>query len=241
MKIQQLVKQPLRFAQSKYYQHQLPNAELGGKAWLIGSELKYGGIQTGVPRIKVSPHDKRSKVQLQKGGMIGGDRMLHHGYASMYAKYLKNYLGRDNLLLVEIGILKGNGLAMWCDLFKSARIMGFDIDLSHTLNNMDNLKALGAFKSKQPELNEFDQYADNQAYLASLLDGQKINICIDDGCHTDEAILQTLHSVLPHLADDAVYIIEDNRYAHIKIAEQFPMFEIAHKGQLTVLTFKKAN
>lgn len=238
MKIQQLVKQPLRFVQAKYYQHQLPNADVGGKSWLIGCELKYGGIQKGVPRKKVSPHDKRTQVQLQTGGMIGGDRMLHHGYAGMYAKYLKKYVGRDNLVFAEIGILKGNGLAMWCDLFKSARILGFDIDLSHTLNNVDNLKALGAFKNNQPELNEFDQYADNNEFLANLLNGQKINICIDDGCHTDEAILSTLHSVLPHLAKDAVYIVEDNRYVHKQIAEQFPMFDIEHKGLLTVLTFK---
>jgi hypothetical protein len=56
----------------------------GTDAWLITTEIKYGGMVADVPRNKVSPKDPRTREQLKCGGMIGGDRMLHNGYAKKY-------------------------------------------------------------------------------------------------------------------------------------------------------------
>ena len=53
----------------------------GTPEWLVLAELKYGGLQTEIPRRKVSGNDPRTPSELVTGGMIGGDRMSanHHG------------------------------------------------------------------------------------------------------------------------------------------------------------------
>jgi len=58
---------------------------------------------------------------------------FRHGYGKCYAEFLKPLLmnlENQHITLVEIGILNGSGLAIWCDLFPRARVIGFDIDLS---------------------------------------------------------------------------------------------------------------
>ena len=131
---------------------QLPNKqEFSLRRELISKELKYGGLVNNISRNKVSIYDPRSEEDLKKGGMIGGDRMLHHNYAEKYSKYLKPFLNEKNVI-VEVGILTGVGLAMWCDVFAKSRAIGLDIDLGHINNNMNNLLNLGAFKNNKPEL-----------------------------------------------------------------------------------------
>ena len=224
----------------QYYLLKLPVASPGTRGWLIGSEIKYGGIVKNVARNKVSPKDPRTKEQLLTGGMTGGDRMLHHGYASKYSEYLLPYLKKAkkgrSLTVVEFGILKGTGLAIWCDLFTGGRILGLDIDLGHIKENMENLKAIGAFRSNQPELHEFDQFIDNVEYLGTILKGDKIDVCIDDGFHSIESILSTMKSVMPYLADRAVYIIEDNRDVHKEIKIIYPNMYVDHQDELTIVS-----
>lgn len=223
----------------RYYLHNSASALPGSKEWLIGAELKYGGLQVKVPRNKVSPSDPRSEEQINRGGMTGGDRMLHHGYAAKYSEHLQRFVKQERALNVaEFGILRGNGLAVWCDLFVGGRVLGFDIDLGHTKGNMENLKALGAFRENQPELHEYDQFEDNIEYLGGILKDDKIDICIDDGFHSNESILKTMESVLPYLAEDAVYFIEDNKHVHEEIAKLYPHLSIDHFDELTVLNFK---
>jgi len=213
----------------------------GTKDWLIGTEIKYGGRITNVSRNKVSPYDPRTIVQLKNGGMSGGDRMLYLGYAKDYARYLKHFINSSKtVFLAEVGILKGTGLAIWCDLFKNGKILGLDIDLSHFENNLEHLKGQGAFKYNQPQTYEFDQFVDNTQYLKSILKQQKLNICIDDGFHADQTILTTLKSFMPYLAEDFVYFIEDNHTVHHKIKKLYPHFKIYHQGLMTILSSNTA-
>lgn len=130
--------------------------ELGSADWLARTEIVYGGYVTDVARRKVSIHDGRSTEQLTFGGMTGGDRMFHHGYGMTYARYLALFVGQSGLTVAEFGILKGTGLAIWCDLFPNARVIGFDIDLSHFLDNRTSLERRGAFQKNAPEVYEFD-------------------------------------------------------------------------------------
>ena len=73
----------------KYYLWRYSKYSLGTAEWLIYSEIKYGGIATKVKRNKVSDLDMRSAKNISRGGMIGGDRMLYHGYANKYSEYSK--------------------------------------------------------------------------------------------------------------------------------------------------------
>ena len=205
--------------------------------WLIQAEIRYGGIQTGVPRNRISPHDPRTDETLSSIRMQGGDRMLHHAYAKKYAEYLVGLrpFQQTGLVIAEFGILRGTGLAIWCDLFPHARVIGFDIDLSHFRSNFSNLKARGAFADNVPEVFPFDQFFNNENYLAEILNGDKIALAIDDGIHMDNAILTTFESVFDHMADEFVYFIEDNASVHRALRVAFPSLCIKSFGQLTVL------
>ena len=223
----------------KMYMRKYSNSSIGQPDWFIHTELKYGGVSINVKRGKVSPNDRRSLKKIKTGGMTGGDRMLYHNYAKKYSQYLLPYIKKNNLVLVEIGILKGVGLAIWCDLFSEERVIGFDIDLNHIKKNMDNLKSFGAFKHNIPELHEFDQLQDNTDYVSRILMNDTIDICIDDGLHSDESILTTLKSIIPYLSKEFVYIIEDNYTIYKKIPSIFPECYIDNQGELTILTRKK--
>lgn len=219
--------------------HESP--KVGSAEWLELTEYKYGGTITNVPRKKVSNKDKRTKNQLLSGGMTGGDRMsrIKNNYAPIYTKHMQPFLHKkDKVVLAEVGILKGTGLAIWSDLYKNGRIIGFDIDLSHVYENMKNLKQKGAFSNNTIELYDFDQYEDNRNLLQEILNGEKFDVIIDDGIHTDEPIINTINSFMPFLNTPFVYIIEDNSTVYYKIKDSFPDFSLYHYGCITVMTNK---
>ncbi len=220
------------------YAENFESLETGTAPWLIAAERRYGGFVRDVRRHRVSQIDPRGEAALATGGMVGGDRMtrVHHGFAPHYSRHLLP-LARSGrrIVLAEAGVLRGSGLAIWCDLFPEGRIIGLDIDFSHIRGNMDNLEALGAFAKNQPELHEFDQFEDNRARLAHILDGDRIDVYIDDGFHSDESILSSLASTWPHLARPFVCIIEDNATVAPKIAEAYADARVEPHGDLTIV------
>ena len=240
-----------------------PVAGRGSSWWLIATELKYGGPimmarQTGgkddprnheagqVPewakdfRQRFNPMiaDEGELQHYREEGIveIGGDRMAIHRYAFVYSRHLKKFLSMSDIVVAEIGILGGGGLAIWADLFPNGRICGFDLDPNNYRHNENRLLSRGAFKNKPPEVYQFDQYDDNRRLVEKILNGDKINICIDDGDHSSDAIICTIRSMRPHLAEDFVYFVEDNREVHTELRQKFPELRIRNYKQMTVLT-----
>lgn len=164
--------------------------------------------------------------------------MLHHGYAPHYARHLNSFRQRfsSNFVIAEFGILRGSGLAIWCDLFPTARVIGFDIDLGHFEQNRPRLLERGAFSQNSPEVFEFDQYSDGSETISTALGQDRISVVIDDATHSDVAILRTFDSVLPFLSDNFLYFIEDNAGVHELLREKFPDFRIEAAGELTIVT-----
>lgn len=212
-------------------------AAIGSEEWLVAAEMKYGGHVTKVERRSVSTADPRGGAALRRGGMTGGDRMFHHGYAAVYAEHLAPFLGRrfDPLTLIETGILRGSGLAVWSELFPRADIIGLDIDLSHTRGNLPDLKARGAFPTREPELHVFDQFLDGQQRMGEILGARKIDIFIDDGFHSDETILNTYRAAEPFLAESFVYFVEDNDQVAPLLAAACPGRTVIACGEMTVV------
>lgn len=218
-------------------QHAMP--EKGTKAWLEVMEFKYGGTIKNLERRKVGRNDPRTQEQLKVGGMVGGDRMsrIERDYSSVYAEALQPFLLKKNtkIVLAEVGILRGTGLAVWAELFDDARIIGLDIDLSHIQENMSALQARGAFMHTAPELYEFDQYLENRALMEKVLQGDRLDIIIDDGMHYNEAIIATVNSLQPFFADDFLYIIEDNATVHHQLRSLYPDYIIDNRGEITLM------
>jgi hypothetical protein len=214
-------------------------------AWLVEREQRYGGLHTHIHRSKVSPHDPRTPEQLARGGMWGGDRMRYHNYAPAYAqaiaeKYmaavapeiLREFAPVDadvlpdasaEITVVELGILRGVGLAIWCDLFPHARVIGLEIDLSHFRKNDPALRKRAAFQHNSPEVHEYDELApDNASRLKEILRGAQIDICIDDALHYDAAILKAMQELMPLMRSGGAYFVEDNFGVHGKIRRAYP-------------------
>ena len=215
-------------------------AQPGEVEWLIETEAKYGGYIRGLQRKVISDHhDSRGRAKLFRRFLQGGDRMLYHGYGKKYAEYLAPFVSgclSRTVTLIELGILRGTGLAIWCDLFKNGRIVGLDIDLEYFNANVGNLRRLGAFIHNYPELYHFDQYKNNREYLRNILGNDRIDIFIDDGIHDSEAIMNTMKCVVPYLSDQFVYFVEDNKDVHSQIRQNYPDFTVASYGRLTVIT-----
>ena len=207
---------------------------------LEGLEKKYGGLVQGVVRSVKSPHENKNYHSVHQGG----DRMSskYHNYSIDYSRFLLNFVLQSRpIKLLEIGILTGSGLAMWCDLFvPGSSVYGFDIDLSICQNNYSNLKSLGAFSYNAPVLKKFDQFEDNTDYVCDILSGSSLDIVIDDGCHTSTAILKTIQSIKPHLSDNFVYFIEDNTQVHKQIKQLYPQWNVFYNTQLTVIVPKSS-
>lgn len=259
---------------------------------LRGLEQDFGGMHTNVPRLKVSKHDPRTKAELQKGGMTGGDRMTHHKYAGTYADELRrletlysggltfvkppepssldpkprptsvfdghrmqaagamsrarNYaplyerelhnLRRGSLVIVELGILRGVGLAIWCELFPQARVIGLDVDTSHFKNNLVNLQARGAFKHNTPEVYEFDELSPKAGVrLDEILRGVTIDVMIDDALHYEAAIMQAFDVFIKRMSPNYVYFIEDNVRVFKHVGAAYPRLFVQNHGAMTVV------
>lgn len=201
-------------------------------------EARFGGVQRGVERRRVSKFDPRTPAELARGAMQGGDRMALHGYAAHYARYLLPILKRPGLVVVELGVLRGSGLALLCELFPHARrVIGLDVDSSHYREHRSKLEALGAFRRKQPEVHEFDELAPDAAErFASILAGDKVDVFIHDALHTDGPILATMAHVTRHLRPGFRCFIEDNSTVATKIM-QAPWTNCAVEscGRLTIM------
>ncbi|MCP9888696.1 hypothetical protein KBY96_12265 [Cyanobium sp. ATX 6A2] len=199
---------------------------VGSWQWLALTETTYGGFNIGVA----------SKANR------GGDRMspFFHRYGVIYEEFLESLLPRreQSLTLVEVGILNGSGLAIWCDLFPNARVIGFDIDLRNFAANRAELEAAGAFSANRPELYEFDQLdlGRSALILKNVLGGTKVDVAIDDGCHSIESIKTTFENFMPHMAERFVYFIEDNFDTYDVLAPVNRHLRWFQRGEMTVST-----
>jgi hypothetical protein len=201
---------------------------VGSYEWLALTEALYGGLQlSGV----TSKKDR------------GGDRMspYYHSYGRCYAEFLKPFIstpGAGRLTVTEVGILNGSGLAIWCDLFPNARVIGFDIDLSNFQANRKSIERAGAFQVNVPEVHTFDQLNSAKAsdVLHDVLGEDRVNIGIDDGCHSIESIEITFEAIRPFLAAKFVYFIEDNFDAYDYLALRHRGYSWTTRGEIAVAT-----
>jgi hypothetical protein len=202
-------------------------------------ELKFGGYITEVP----ATIDSSKVKKIYSGNHTGGDRMnvFFHDYSSKYSEYLSPLSQSDDLIrILEVGILKGTGLAVWSKYFNNKEIYGFDYDLGNFEDNKSNLVELGAFKDGIPITMFYDQFADNSETLKETFgDKKKLDVVIDDAFHSDEAIINTFNELQPYLAEKFVYFIEDNRSAWKKLQDKYPNYRFDYNDdELTVVTRK---
>lgn len=229
---------PFRSLQSWYLARLGRFSKPGTRSWLIEREKRYGGYVTDLKRHRISDLDSRSFLS-HDHGMTGGDRMspCRHNYGDLYAQYLRPFLeNAASVTLVEVGVLQGTGLAIWSDLFSDGRVIGLDVDLTHFESNSSRLLNLGAFKAPNYEVHLFDGFVDNRQYLSQILQGDTVDIAIDDASHANSSILTTFESIREFLASNFVYFVEDNRDVHFELSREYPQYHVEPFDEMTIVT-----
>jgi len=190
---------------------------------LIALERKFAP-EVGKGRGVFSPLDRNPHAPWNLGGdKMGADR---NNYAEVYARILT---GMDPQRVVELGVFQGASMAVWCELFPEAEVVGLDLDFGRFHANYYALKDRGAFKENSPLLHEWDAYSDEAEILRDMGD---IDLFVDDGPHTEDAITNVLSLVGPMMAPGGVYVVEDFPDGDRLLAKAFPQARIICAGRL---------
>jgi hypothetical protein len=160
---------------------------------------------------------------------LGGDKMGadRNGYAENYASALA---GLSPLVVVELGVFTGASLALWDALFPDSLIVGLDLDFERFNEHLPVLLGAGAFPVRRPRLVTFDAYG-SVTPLVDALGGLTIDLFVDDGPHTEDAITRMAKQVGPLMSRDSLYVIEDFTGGGRILREHFPGAAVSGGGR----------
>lgn len=123
----------------------------------------------------------------------GGDKGTIHHYIESYDR-LFTPKRMDAINVLEIGINRGESLAMWREYFPNANIYGIDIKLPK--ENIEGVTMLECSQIDQLKLNE-------------LFKDINFDIVVDDGSHKIQHQLLSAKYLWSKMNKDGLYIIED--------------------------------
>jgi hypothetical protein len=146
------------------------------------------------------------------------DKFIRHYYTPIYFLEIPKPLKVKRVL--EIGILQGHSLRMWRDFFPFAMIVGIDKDPATMITGEDRIVTYVGDQAKPDE-------------IASLIKGVgPFDLIVDDGSHLPELQALTARTLLPFLAPDGLYSIEDvkrgQNEGEVPVAKDDPMDIIGH-------------
>lgn len=141
------------------------------------------------------------KHQSDKGGRHlmygGGSCHATHEYTPTYYDLLSAQRN-DVHSVLEIGVNRGCGLRMWEEFFPNARIIGLDIERS-TLFKEGRIECFHADQNDPASL----------THALAMAGAGPYDLIVDDGSHLMNHQAVSMTTLLPHLSDIGVYVIED--------------------------------
>jgi hypothetical protein len=142
------------------------------------------------------------------GLRLGTDKSsAAHNYLKLYERRLGTFR-LDRLTLFEIGVLRGQSIAMWSEFFPNATIVGLDIN-----------PACKAYEAGNKHVRIGEQ-SDGRFLRSVMAEFGAPRIVIDDGSHLWSDQIATFRELFPALAAGGIYIIED-------IDTSFPGYQAA--------------
>jgi hypothetical protein len=134
------------------------------------------------------------------GTRTGTDKIYNHGYHRFYPLFLEKYRNVDGFKMLEIGLYKGQSLALWKEYFPRGFIYTADICIPEYIPaEGDRYKV---FLADQSSLTDLEKVKNGI--------GEKIPFIIDDGSHNPEHQLISFNYLFESLlSDGGCYIIED--------------------------------
>jgi len=141
---------------------------------------------------------RRSPMTLDQLGIhFGTDKSsIHHDYLRFYEGFFQAFKNSP-IRLLEIGILDGASLKTWERYFKSATIVGADINPSAVF-----------FEGGRTAVEIVDQSNIEELICLATKYGP-FDIIIEDGSHLWEHQVTSLRTLFPFLKPNGIYIVED--------------------------------
>jgi len=130
-----------------------------------------------------------------------------HNYAVHYDK-LFTPLRDQPVKLLEVGVGGGEGVRMWLDYFNHPASAIFGVDNQHDTNPWDSL--IGTSPTSRYTFTHGDQM--DSEFWKRFIEwpyGTGWDICIDDGFHSNLAIITTFNALWPHVKAGGFYAVED--------------------------------
>jgi hypothetical protein len=171
------------------------------------------------------------KYKSDKGGLINEVKEMYrrrpHSYLEIYELMFKSLkYSTKNIFECGIGVnstestilealgkdvetVIGGSLRMWKDYFPNAQIYGGDIDRSLI------------FQEDRISTDWLDQTSPEAIKNYFTKFDKEFDLMIDDGYHEYHAGLCLFENAIDHLAKDGIYIIEDIKFSHLKLYQEY--------------------
>jgi len=161
---------------------------------------KSNKLLTGYKRVDLSSAPlgifipKDNQVMVDVGKIFSKYPNIHKlKYTNFYQRHFVNLQPK---LLLEIGVLKGDSLRAWKDVFPNCKVIGIDIN--------------PLCKAENPDLNVYIGNQKDTNFLSKIINEVGLpDIVIDDGGHKRSEQVETFKFIFPKLKVDSLYIIED--------------------------------
>lgn len=152
-----------------------------------------------VPKTYEQQHYARigEECKTDKGGLA--HTFAGYSYLDHYARFFEPLaaLKDGRLSILEIGVLGGNSLRMWEQLFPRASIVGLDVDTT------------GGYGKLRPTTTVIRGSQTDVGLLTGLCRDNKFDIVVDDGSHAYGDIVTSAIAILPLMNPHGFYCIED--------------------------------
>ena len=128
----------------------------------------------------------------------------HSTYFQVYEQLFQPYRNKK-ITFVEIGILDGGSLFMWREFFgKEARIIGIDLNPEAKKWEQDNFEI------------HIGSQSDTQFWKQFVQDIGPVDLVLDDGGHRFDQQIITIESMLDHINDGGMLVVEDTHTSYLE-------------------------
>jgi hypothetical protein len=129
----------------------------------------------------------------------------HKNYTAVYAEVLAPYVVRGvTPKLVELGVFRGESLAVWSQVLGASEVIGIDGSLAPFAHALSRLMDRGAFGAGVPAVvQKFGSDA------AEHFGEESVDIFVDDGGHWPTTQLATFRAWWRKMRTNGTYIVED--------------------------------
>ena len=128
----------------------------------------------------------------------------HSSYFQTYGELFEKYRGKP-VTFVEIGVFSGGSLFIWRDHFgPQARVIGVGLNPDAVSWREHGFKI------------HIGNHSDPKFWHQFFESVGHVDIVLDDGGHTYEQQISTVHHCLPHIKDDGMIAVEDTHNCYFK-------------------------